>query len=606
MDNKISRPAICIPLADDESAIGYFKRLADINVVDPNDLVLPIRCNSLFAKNLQPVLEENKWIEFSAARHNMLVEMSKLNFKHLSKQLKYCPLCLQEGEAWQNGWHFLCSAACIKHAVWLLDTCRYCGKTLSLAHTSFHHCRSCGFDMRRATSQTQKCPEEVIALQCFLEGKPLPSTSMPLLWTDFSELTLEERSELLQLFVRFQPQPDGSMRQVYKYLSNKDSAKVCLYEVAHSLFGGYVGLWNYLCALKIFDEGAVSSRFTKFYRTFYNLCTHACFEPYKEVIEQFINNHWHKALSKRNNLFASKTIQTHPWVPLQQACRMYGLSKRTLRRAVADGMLTGKVEKKACNTSILIYKPDIERKVIRLKDVLNAAEAATLLGVTKAQFKQLRDAGTFKQFSSPESDYCSTWQFSKMEIESYMEKVLRHTAVVQSDYLCIPDIMRAYGHKCENLLSRLLEAVEANELIAKQFSAKPSVRSLAIKKSDLLHWLDTTLPTDHYYSVPRVAKLLGVNQQFTYELVHYGLLHSDETDHGYDITDEHLMAFHIEYVLLSKLSKSTGVNSRNLIKHLMDYEIYSVDKDWPVKLRQKVYRREEVEAVEWLNELTQI
>lgn len=51
------------------------------------------------------------------------------------------------------------------------------------------------------------------------------------------------------------------------------------------------------------------------------------------------------------------------------------------------------------------------------------SDAAQILGATKAQFAQLQNSGCFKFEIPPREGYCSTWQYSRLELESLIENI---------------------------------------------------------------------------------------------------------------------------------------------------------------------------------------
>lgn len=566
--HSLVKPCVSFPIKADESAFGYIKRLSLHNGNLATVLFTGMTAfSSQFSRTLVPMLKQAAWTGFSQSVHSDTDSMQHFQFKHFSRTLRYCPACLSEHEYWRNSWHLRSSSACVKHGCWLIDRCGGCSALLEIVKRrciTLKQC-TCGFDMTHA-QQGNKCPDRVIQMQRFLEGlPPVNIGTASLISSDYQAVNFEQRSEALLMFTRFLPLEEGKRRQVYKHLSNMDEAKARFNDIAEAMFGGYIGFWQYLQVLEEFCRTGKVDRLSGFYRAFYRQFNEAFFSPYKLVLEDFINQTSSRVLSRRNSLFSDKTIQSHPWIPLQRASREYGVSKRALRRAVSADQVVAKVEAKSHNTSVLINKHDLESKLFRLTDVVNATQAASILGVTKAQFSQLRDSGAFNCLASPEDELHSTWQFSRAEIEKYANRMLGGIPLIRADYMCIPEIMRTYGSKKEGLFVDVINAIESGALTAIKFNNKPGMRSLAIRKPEVVEWIDSILPNPEYYSVPRVAKLLGLNQQFTYDLVHYGILESTQAKHYYEISDEHLTAFHLTYVLLSKLSKSAGVSSRTLI-----------------------------------------
>jgi len=603
---SIIKPSIHPPIREEESPIGYLHRLVHDNSYQRISWLFTssMSINSHSNKQLIPVLLKQPWVTLNESTALKLNELALLHENHLNPHFRYCPLCLKEDSYWRAIWHLKTSVACLKHKVWLVDECEGCQGNFKLGKVKLIQCL-CSHDLR-SNMNVRRCSREAIVMQLFLEGENYSQyAEVPLVNDNVSSMSLKQRSEALLFFSRTQPRPGENPKQVYKQLAFMRTTIINMQEVAVTLFGGFSGFWTFLQALNTLGyDGSKSSsyRLIKFYRLFYEKCTDAFYEPYKALLEEFINEYIPTELTQRNRLFQSKTIENHPWISLQRASRDYGISKRVIRRAIVDKLLKVKIEIKNQNKSVLLYKPDFELNMFRLSDVINATEAAAILGVTKIQFKALRNAGVFSKAIAPKYDYCSAWQFSKQEIERYARKLLNKVPVIKADYMCIPEIMKTYGKKFDDLFLMLVSSIESGELDAKTFNAKKGIRSLSIKKTEVVEWIESKVEDVDFYSVPQIAKLLVINQQFAYELIHTGVIQSDidEGTHLHHIREEQLAAFKAHYILLSKLSKLLQLSSRSLIELFATRDIFPIDKGWSKNLRQKVYLREDVLSIHWI------
>lgn len=106
------------------------------------------------------------------------------------------------------------------------------------------------------------------------------------------------------------------------------------------------------------------------------------------------------------------------------------------------------------------------------------------------------------------------------------------------------------------------------------------------------------------FAAPMVAKLLGINEEFTYQLIKAGLIPSEKgnAENTRSIRHQHIKQFQDEYVLLSKLANVAGVGSRTLIAYLEARETYPVDDGETKKFRQRVYRRGELTDLPFLKD----
>lgn len=594
------KPAIHPKCFKDESPIGYLVRLAKRNDYDSYRWLLNTdnfsRLNNL--SKLFNELDKSEWSGFQYV-DELVREVSQLLIPHLLNKLRYCPICLDEYSYWRAAWHMKVSVVCNKHKVWLVDRCPCCQREIRFGSANLNRCK-CGGKLSEA--KVESCPKEAVLMQCFLEDKPIyPEDSTPLLMRQEHGLSLIVRSQILLLFARLQPTTRIPKTGINTNLLKMESAKLVMKDTAEALFAGTPGFWGFMQRIHKWEYGGRKQGddlFTQFYRQFYEYCPQICFDPYKDLLEDYLSKHWSKPLSRRNSLFSKDVIQNHAWVPLQQACREYDISKSTIRRAISDKLICAKVDKKEKKNWILVYRPDIESRIHRLKDTITALEAAVILGVTKAQFRQLRENGCFKYAIPLKEGYCTHWQFSRQEILRFLDEFITRSRVLDDEYLSMPDVLKHFGGQLDKPLVTVLDAIRNGELPAGRvkFGKGTGIRSLVIKRGDFLSWYEKSKLKSDRISVPMAAKRLGINQEFAYQLVKQKLLRSSLDDGRTKrwISEGNLEEFQARYVLLSKLSKAMGIGSRALMDYLASREIRPVDYYQEEKLRQKVYDRLEL------------
>ncbi|MEO1665343.1 MAG: TniQ family protein [Chloroflexota bacterium] len=73
----------------------------------------------------------------------------------VSKNLRFCPACLQESQHYRLIWRFNLIDACATHQCKLLDKCTHCNKSIGFFHkNSPGTCPHCGSDLRECPTQT--------------------------------------------------------------------------------------------------------------------------------------------------------------------------------------------------------------------------------------------------------------------------------------------------------------------------------------------------------------------------------------------------------------------------------------------------------------------
>jgi hypothetical protein len=443
-------------------------------------------------------------------------------------------------------------------------------------------------------------------MQLFLESRRLIEYNDSALLKENGTLSIKEKVAILSFFSRWllnrKVMKTGGSRSLREMIT----ARECMSDVAEALFGGRSGYHNFLKRLQ--NIGFTSSHykvdlFTKFHRDLYRTFSQPCIQPYKDSLEKYLNKHWEQPLTKRNKNFKAETLKSHPWIPFQVACRDYDIHKSELNLAINQNLIRNKIIDHESNRFTYIYKPDLEARLYRIKDVISGKEASLILGLTKLQFSHLRDAGIFDVAVKPGTYGSPTWEFSRDEINRYRDSFVQGLPSVIGEYWSLPQLLKYFGSQLEYPLVTILNAIENNEIaVTGKVADRTGLSSLIVGKKDFLEWYERRKKNDDLLSVPVTAKLLGIQQEFTYQLVDSGLIESSSKDDKTSkwISHQGLEEFRQQYVLLSKLAKQTQLNSRSLVRYLASREIYSVDHDWESKLRQKVYQREALSKVQIL------
>lgn len=592
---SLIKPLIFPPIKIDETPIGYLIRVAELNsynsyrwLADNTDLR---EVASKSHKRISQVLLKTSWtnyLEESSIRENI----QNLDTVYFScDKLKFCPLCLNEDGYYKFNWQYRASVACVKHRVWLQDKCATCKSLVALKNSKVREC-VCGFDI--SSSLTEKASNEVIATQRFLEQGDLCGTS---LIKSNHQMDIRERMELLNFFSKWLGNRLVNAAGISRNLSDMSTAKPCMADVSEALFSGEVGFNNFLSRLHSLGVVQLNHKhdlFTKFHRSFYKCYTKECFKPLKYEIEHYMHNHWEKPLTKRNKNFQPETIDRHPWIALQKACRDFDLHKSEIKRAVSECLVRSKKEEKEDRVFTSVYRPDLEARLNRLKDTITSKDAASILGLTKRQFSQIRESGLF-DYKKPVSEVTANWQFSRTELYRFRKEFLN--SIDESDgkdCFTLAQLLKYFGGQIDDGLLKFITVIKNGELkVMGRKRASYSITGVWVSKDEFTSWYKTYKKDKSFISVPCLAKVLGLQQQFTYQLVDNGLIKyivcGGNKNRYIDFRD--LEEFNDKYCILSKLSKSMRLYSKDLIYYLKTKNVLPVDHNWDVPLRQKVYEK---------------
>lgn len=611
MNSKSSiliKPLIHPPIIEDESPLGYLIRLAELNEYDSYSWLFNPKANIRGKKSsitLYEYLSNTSWTKCNEDNSNLIKTNQLSKGCSMAGKIRFCPLCLNESGYIREHWQYRVSVVCSKHKVWLHDHCDKCKTDIASNKSKTRECK-CGQEL--GNIEVTPAPSEAVMMQRFLEGAYSSDCEDALVLSANNGLSFKERVEILGFFSRWLKDRQMTTSGVSRNLKEMKTARQCMSDVAEALFVGQTGFHNFLKRLNEISNLPSNKNykipvFTKFYRAFYKNFNKTCFQPYKDYIETFINKYWQESLTARNKNFSEKTILNHPWIPLQQACREYDIPKSTLKKAMVSNLIKSKLLKKTSRTYTMLYKPDLEDRVGRLKSMITAKESALILGVTKSQFRKLNENGCFDFAISPEDSKSQTWMFLRDEICSFRDKYIKAKSRVKSETWSLPQVLRFFGGKFNEPLSTIMKAIDQEELkIIAVNEDSHGLSSILFDKKEFLQWYQNLKDNSSGLTIPKASKTLGLNQEFTYQLVNKGLIETEEASKGNTriINQDSITEFSSTYVVLSKLAKKIQVSSRTLIKYLSSKEVYPIDFTWNDPLRQKVYKKSHLENISLL------
>ncbi|MCO7226635.1 TniQ family protein [Pleionea sp. CnH1-48] len=603
---ELIKPLIRPNIYDDEAPISYIIRLADSNKYKSFRWLFKSKTRSVSTLNhkISELLKANNWSGYRPGEGDAKKyrDISALHF--ISNKSRFCPQCLDENGYFKHVWQLKVSSCCKTHNVWLLDKCSSCGEEVRFSRSKLLECK-CGADFR--TMKSEEPSKKVLIMQSFLENEIDKIWSANQLLPKNHNLNLDNRIKLISMFSGWLSNRKLSRSGPSVSLSNMSSAKLCFNNIAEAVFGEETGFKNFLSNLQ--NEKVTSNskdnQLKKFYRIFYNRFTDKVYDEFKVALENYLHKSWRQSLTRKNKLFKSSTIESHPWIPFEKACRDFGVNKSVLNRLIRNNEIHFHREYKTHRIFVNVYKPDLIERLDHIQDIITAKEAANILGLTKAQFSQLRKFIKLKTAIEP-CVSCQTWIFSKVEITNYINNYLEKLKEesIERAKISFSSILKYYGGNIRNPLKTVIEAIDSNELkpIAKK-KGYDGFKSLIFEKDDFLNWYSIIRKRDKYMSIPETAKLLGISQEFTYQLVNNSILTVSRRGNGRCIAESNLNKFKKEYVVLSKLAKECKIDSKTLIRYLSDNDISPVDQDWKKKMHQKVYRRRELKSVSILEGL---
>lgn len=606
MEYRLIKPLIHPPGYPDENPMTYLIRIAQLNdynsyrwLFDSNR----VPTHSLSLQKIYSILGGTDWSGYELDRKFTSDFISLYPNEIQNRIIKYCPLCLQDQPFFRVHWQIKVSMCCPHHGVWLSYQCEFCKSPLEVKNHKIDAC-SCGKAFSEAKSEA--CSKDVINLQRFIEGdySNMDDEALRLL-DNLDELDIASRIQFVRFAIRWIDKEQMGQMIPQIALSDFVYAREYIDYVSEALLTGKAGFFSFLKQIHGVTPKAVqiSEHFSTFYLGFFDRFSAQAFHKYRQLIEDYINKHWTKPLSRRNTHFSSRTIDEHPWIPLQQACREFEIHKSTLKSAIEQRLVRSESLEKEKRVVTLIYKPDLIAREDRLKSLLSAKDAASALGLTKAQFTRLREVEGFETIAKPNEQGGSKWQFYRDDIYHYRDSFLDEITNIPGDHWSLPQVLQYFGGQIEDPLITILRAIKSQELkVSASLESSIGLASMLFSQSEFLTWYEKIKSSSNVISIPVAAKLMQIQQQFAYQLVKVGLLETSSALGGTTrwLSQINIEQFQQKYILLSKLSKNTGLSSRTLMSYLASIGVFPVDQGWEIALRQKVYIKEQLSDVQIL------
>ncbi len=606
MEYRLIKPLIHPPGYPDENPMTYLIRIAQLNdynsyrwLFDSNR----VPTHSLSLQKIYPILAGTDWSGYELGRKFTSDFISLYPNEIQNRIIKYCPLCLQDQPFFRVHWQIKVSMCCPHHGVWLSYQCEFCKSPLEVKNNKIDAC-SCGKAFSEA--KPELCSQDVINLQRFIEGDYINMDDEALwLLNNLDELDMDSRIQFVRFAIRWIDKEQRGQVIPQIALSDFVYAREYIDDASEAFFTGKAGFFSFLKKIHGVTPSSpqISDHFSHFYLEFFDRFSGQVFHQYRQLIELYINRFWTKPLSRRNSHFSSRTIDDHPWIPLQQACREFEIHKSTLKSAIEQRLVRSESLEKEKRVVTLVYKPDLIAREDRLKSLLSAKDAASALGLTKAQFARLREVEGFEAISKPNEQGGSKWQFYRDDIYHYRDSFLDEITNIPGDHWSLPQVLQYFGGQIEDPLITILRAIKSQELkVSASLESSIGLASMLFSQSEFLTWYEKIKSSSNVISIPVAAKLMQIQQQFAYQLVKVGLLETSSALGGTTrwLSQINIEQFQQKYILLSKLSKNTGLSSRTLISYLASIGVFPVDQGWEIALRQKVYIKEQLSDVQIL------
>lgn len=593
---EIIKPLIHVKSYMDEDPISYLMRLVNSNSYNAIAWMIFSKTEKRFALTHHAtfyLLKSTAWLDYKVSP--LIEEIVNFPAVLLNKQtIKFCPECLMEKRYYRMQWQRKSALVCLVHKSYLQEYCPECLNKIPVSKGRVGYC-ICGADL--SILPMVKASQSALNLQLFIERKSFQSGGA-LTNVKAKDLSLADRDQFVIKLASW------SLESIlYKDKNNKKMplSLEILDDISFTFFGSQKSFMDYLLQLNQLEiiklPSGVDNIFVGFYRYFYRNFECHIFDVYKKWIENFILQEWKKPITHRNSFFSHKLIKGYPWITIEKASKSMRLAPSDLYRAIEDGRLLSVSYKKLQNTYTLVYRPNLFVLGEYLTEIASFTRAMGILKITKKQLYELLESGFFPDAVSPQRSTRNTWIIPQSVLEEFIDKLYKIAAIRGSKGIAFGTAMRVICGRIPQSFASLLRAIleekitifynPSRAVINK--SEKISLQSFTICKASLEHWISTQIKMPGYFTIPEFAIYWDIHQEFAYQLVNLKLINHEVCGRARYIRDIHMIEFKSKYTILTHFVRERGYRTKNLPRLLESSSQKTIDYDWDVKLRQKVY-----------------
>lgn len=468
----------------------------------------------------------------------------------LTPRIRWCPQCVAENDTFMGNWAYRTTVICIKHRSYLRDECPSCHRP-QLAHSVPGLCK-CGLILTR--SEDHAVPEPLYRLQQKLHRSLFCEDTQALFGlTYFKAAKVAHYIGMLAC---------GSGKQSLR--ESAISRRLFNDRVLMTAAANTLDRWpeSFLTLLAL-NQGLPSTQsvrrdFGAIYTVLYRCLKGSEYQFLRDEFEEFVNNQWQGALTKRNRSFSQGTLAKHPRMTLKDAAAKTKAAPSVLKRlgSIVAAAEVGTTHGRRMTT--------VETRRLQHIDGVTLQKAAQLLHLPERRIRLLIEAEVIKADISPVIYKAAAWFISLHQLHRL---ILHDEGHRSADAVSFAHVMKCGKLTNEEFIG-VVKALTTGEIQAVDSNVNTIPLGQArVSRAALTEWLQKfRLDNDLPLSVDQAAKVLRIKQEVAYHLVRKGLLTSCSgcTQGSVQVRQKDLVLFQAKYVSLASLAKERGTSPKTL------------------------------------------
>jgi hypothetical protein len=421
----------------------------------------------IFCSTLVPPGSQVPSIPLSNGRHMPLLPPVRVRaLIRADDRAQYCPFCLREARYHRLIWSVIPITLCLEHRMLLWDRCPTCGSRISIAEVVAAQCEACESDLRDAPALHLSAGCRGVSSQILIQSWLDSTGDNGKDSTEYTELALSYPRHVLfriveglgqvlddRMLDRMVLPPRTSYLDSFRGVTEGYGTKEDVGPSPVPTVGKtYLRYARAIAAIRNWPYG-----FHTFLAEYSGIRPeHPSGKPAEDfgsLYTRWLERHWRKPefafVQEAFNVFLTahylpssalirtsrfrrtpKLIEDFAYVNIQQACRILGVSTRTLNHLVACGYLTGYGSHNGNSGQFqALLRSDVERLHMRWADAMNLSETSTALGLSDPIVVEMVRCGLIRADRGPDIDDSAQWLFVPTQIEACLKRINRNVCI---------------------------------------------------------------------------------------------------------------------------------------------------------------------------------
>jgi hypothetical protein len=478
-----------------------------------------------------------------------------------------CPLCIAEKRPHHESWGHAFVTACPVHDVALVGTCPLCHEPFQPDKGSYESC-ACGCPLDRIPAEPAE-PWEV-AVSALIAGEIHPSRA--LLPPAVAFRTPRDIGSFLLFLARSEARSRTGKPGKSNLPRTPEAARTFLAPISGMLCDWPAGFSKVVRERLDAGHGAtLPERLGKWYHGLMRFRSEA-YADFRATLSEVAA----EAFDGSYGGAALPADAERAWISAAEAARLLGVRAERVVDAVSPGHLDGRLHRSGFgHRHTVVSREAVEALKATRVAVLDKTGARDLLGITKAQYRLLEEAGALASTIVTEKHPLVDGVHARKALQHTVNRISEKAENFEGETVAFSEISLRFTTDKAALLE-LLRAIVAGEIAPGRDSVHGKLGDFVFPRALLKAHLQDRRH-DRGWSVEEVAAITGWKAQCIAHWCDLGLLGCESREHfrgrARIIRPEHLATFQMTYVPVASLAKELGTSSRGLLAALRDADI---------------------------------